>query len=84
MLRRWIINSVIHEYLSERGAVDQCMPECVRDVFSFNRLIPKSSAWSKKQGSLFYRGAEKAVQHKHYSQLNTPIIFLGDSVVAPY
>ena len=73
MLRRWIINSVIHEYLSERGAVDQCMPECVRDVFSFNRLIPRNSAWCKMQGKVFYRDAEKTVQRKHYSQLHTPI-----------
>ena len=65
---------VIHEYLIERGAVDQCMPECVRDVFSFNRLTPKNSAWCNMQGRVFYRDAEKAVQHKHYSQLNTPII----------
>ena len=75
MLRRWIINSVIHEYLSERGVVDQRMPECVRDVFSFNRLIPRNSAWCKMQGKVFYRDAEKTVQHKRYSQLNTPIIF---------
>ena len=84
MLRRWIINSVIYAYLSERGVVDQCMPECVRDVFSFNRLVPRNSTWCKMQGKVFYRDAEKTVQHKHYSQLNTPIISLGASVVAPH
>ena len=65
---------MINEYFSERGAVDQRMPECVRDVFSFNRLSPRNSAWCKMQGKVFYRDAEKTVQHKRYSQLNTPII----------
>ena len=50
------------------------MPKCVEDVFSFNRFTPKNSAWCEKQGRAFYRDAEKAVQHKHYSQLNTPIM----------
>ena len=65
---------MIHEYLRERGVVDQRMPECVRDVFSFNRLIPRNSAWCKMQGKVFYRDAEKTVQHNRYSQLNTPMI----------
>ena len=73
---------VIHEYLTERGAMDQCMPKCVQNLFCFNKLVPQNSAWWKKQGRAFYRDEKQAREHKHYSRLNTPIIFQGASVVA--
>ena len=62
-----------HEYLKERGAIEQRVPTCVQDIFSFDMIVLKNSTWSKRQGRAFYRDEAKAREHKHYSLLNTPV-----------
>ena len=72
------MTKVVHEYLEQRDVLHECMPKSFRQFWSWNSLTTSQKSWEKAQGRLFYRRAEDAAKHFHYSQLTAPVVTLQD------
>ena len=74
------MTKVMYKYLEQRGALNECMPKSFQNFWCWNSLTPKKKSWAQMQRHLFYRKAEDAAKHTHYSQLTTPIVLLSEEV----
>ena len=71
------MTKVMYKYLEQRGALNECMPKSFQNFWCWNSLTPKKKSWAQMQHHLFYRKAEDAAKHTHYSQLTTPSVLLS-------